>query len=94
MENQNMWYKIFLEYFVQSLYYITDYERVEKMSQKELEEKIIEKRPQISEKQFYYIAGSAATRMAIDSEVGCNAMNDAVCALDEINKFIDLEYVV
>lgn len=93
MGNPNVWYKVYLECFVQLL---SDkkLDEIERMSQKELETYIIDKRLKTNEKTFYYLAGMAASNAAFEScKAGCDAMNAAVSGGWMFDDFIGLNEV-
>ena len=93
MGSPNMWYKDCLEYFVFYSSNEKDHKNIEKMSITELEAYVLEKRTQISEKDFYYLAGMSAHVVADEScKCGCDAMNAAACGISDFESFIDIDY--
>jgi hypothetical protein len=91
MGNPNMWYKVYLEDFV-LLLSDKKLDDIEQMSKEELETYIIEKRSQISEKVFYYLAGMASSNAAHEAyDAGCDALNASISSGCMFEDFIGLE---
>lgn len=86
----DIWYKVYLEYFVQLLSNkkIND---VKQMSKETLETYITEKRSQVDEKYFYYLAGVAAAKATNEAyETSCDDFNAAVGGCADFEDFIEL----
>ena len=91
-----VYYKLALQYFAHALVYEENSklakELAEESSDDRLEAFILEKKIMMSEKDFYYIAGTA-TQCVLDEayQEGCDPLNASIGGLDMFEKFIGLE---
>lgn len=92
----SVFYKRVLQSFAYSLVCLEDNklakELINEKSEERLEKFILDKKKNLSEKQFYYDAGRAAEYVLKEAdEEGCDAFNACIGGLDMFDSLIGLE---
>lgn len=96
MGNPDIYYKKALKYFVYSLIFVENAKLAEELfeepSKEKLESIILQKKAQMNEKHFFYVAGRV-TQLIIDEadNEGCDALNASIGGLNQFEYFIGLE---